>query len=146
MTQWASIWSLQNQIGRRLLGWSVLSVTAGILLLILEPPFWQGVGLQGVVWGIIDAGIALFGLYTLRRKRSRPEANTPEALRLESRNLYRLLLVNTGLDVLYVVTGILILTSFDTAFGRGNGVGIVVQGGFLLLFDAFYTLRVKKPR
>lgn len=139
----AAIWHLQRQIGRRLLGWGALSVVCGALLLLLDRPFWQGVGVQGVVWGVIDAGIALFGLYTLRRKSSRPDANTPEVLEPEARRLRRLLLVNTGLDVLYVLAGILVLILLETPFARGNGVGILVQGGFLLVFDAFYASRVK---
>lgn len=146
LTQRTALGSLQRQISQRLLGWSALSVAAGVLLLVLSPSFWQGIGLQGVVWGVIDAGIAFFGLYTLRRERERADANTPEGLRLEAQNLYRLLLINTGLDVLYLVIGVTILTTLDTPFGRGNGVGIVVQGGFLFLFDAFYALQAKKLR
>ncbi len=137
------IWPLQSRISRHLLVWSALSILGGALLLFFGVPFWRGVGLQGLVWGLIDAGIALFGLYSVRRKKSSPEANTPDALRREGKNLRRLLLVNAGLDVLYVLAGITVLLTFDTPFAHGNGVGILVQGGFLLLFDSFYAMRVK---
>lgn len=137
------VWSLQRQIGLLLLLWSALSIVGGALLLLFGIPFWRGVGLQGVVWGVIDAGIALFGLYMRRRKQTRPDANAANVLKREARSLRRLLLVNLGLDLVYVLAGILVLLTFDTPFADSNGIGILVQGGFLLLFDGFYATRVK---
>lgn len=136
-----TIWRLQQRISRQLLLWSAVSIVGGLLLL-PAPPFWRGVGVQALVWGAIDAAIALFGLLSLRRKQRRSDANAPETLARETRGLRRLLLVNAGLDVLYVVGGIVVLMRFTTEFARGNGVGIIVQGAFLLLFDLFYALRV----
>ena len=43
--------------------------------------------------------------------------------------------------MLYIVAGVVVLYTFTTDFARGNGVGIIIQGGFLLLFDAFYAYR-----
>ena len=134
-------WSLQQRLSRHLLVWSALSVGGGALLLLFGAPFWRGVGLQGLVWGLINAAIAGFGLLSLRQKRARPDANAPEVLAKETRDLRRLLLVNAGLDVLYVAGGIVVLTQFEADFPRGNGVGIVVQGAFLLLFDTFYAFQ-----
>ncbi len=136
-------WTLQQRLSRHLLIWSALSVVTGTLLL-LSTPFWRGVGLQGLVWGVIDAAIAGFGLRSLRRKRTRPDADDPAVLAKETRNLRRLLLINAGLDVLYVVGGTVVLTQFTTDFARGNGVGIIVQGAFLLLFDTFYAFRTNR--
>ena len=138
-------WKLQRRISRHLLLWSALSLVGGTLLL-LGPPFWRGVGVQALVWGLIDAAIALFGLLSLQRKQRRPGADEPETLEREARRLHRLLLINAGLDVLYVIAGIVVLSSFTTDFARGNGVGIIVQGGFLLLFDAFYAYGVGRSR
>ena len=136
-------WTLQQRISRHLLIWSALSVLIGTLLL-FGTPFWRGVGLQGLVWGVIDAAIAGFGLLSLRRKRARPDADAPATLAKETRNLRRLLLMNAGLDVLYVVGGTVVLTQFATAFARGNGVGIIIQGAFLLLFDTFYAFQANR--
>lgn len=138
-----TIWSLQARISRHLLVWSALSIIGGSLLLFLAP-FWRGVGVQGLVWGAIDAAIAGFGLASLRRKRRRPDANTSETLLREARSLRRTLLINAGLDVLYVVGGVIVLTNLTTEFARGNSVGIIVQGGFLLVFDTFYAFRVQQ--
>lgn len=136
-------WTLQQRLSRQLLVWSALSVVVGTPLL-LSAPFWRGVGLQGLVWGAIDAAIAGFGLWSLRWKRARPDADAPAVLAKETRTLRRLLLVNAGLDVLYIVGGTVVLTQFTTAFARGNGVGIIVQGAFLLLFDTFYAFQTNR--
>lgn len=136
------IWSLQARISRHLLSWSALSIVGGVVLLFLAP-FWRGVGVQALVWGAIDAAIAGFGLRQLRRKQARPEAGVPENLTREARSLHRTLLINAGLDVLYIIGGV-VLTNFATEFARGNGVGIIVQGAFLLFFDAFYAFRVQR--
>lgn len=138
-----TLWPLQTRIGRHLLVWSALSIIGGSFLFFLTP-FWRGVGMQALVWGGIDAAIAGFGLLQLRRKRGRPDADKPETLTREARSLRRTLLINAGLDVLYVVGGIVVSVNFEADFARGNGVGIIIQGGFLLLFDTFYALRVQR--
>ena len=135
-----TIWKLQGRISHQLLVWSALSITAGVLLL-FAIPFWRGVGVQALVWGVIDAAIAGSGLLALRRKLKRLDADLPEVMLKETHNLRRLLLINAGLDVLYIVAGVVVLYTFATDFARGNGVGIIVQGGFLLLFDTFYAYR-----
>lgn len=137
------VWKLQSRISRHLLVWSALSVVVGAALL-FAAPFWRGVGVQALVWGVIDAAIAFFGLVSLQRKQRRADADQPDTQLRETHTLRRLLLVNAGLDVLYIVGGVVILTSFATDFAKGNGVGIIVQGTFLLLFDLFYALRVQR--
>ena len=138
-----TIWTLQARLSRRLLIWSTLSIIGGAVLL-FTAPFWRGVGVQGLVWGVIDAAIAGFGLASLRRKRKKADADTAQMRLREAHSLRRTLLINAGLDVLYVVGGIVVLTNFTAEFARGNGVGIIVQGGFLLLFDTFYALRIQR--
>ena len=136
-----TVWKLQGRINRQLLIWSAFSVAIGVALL-FAAPFWRGVGVQALVWGAIDAGIAGVGLLALRRKLKRQDADHPDVRSKETRNLRRLLLINAGLDVLYIVAGGVVLYTFTTDFARGNGVGIIIQGGFLLLFDTFYAYRV----
>ena len=138
-----TIWTLQARISRHLILWSTLSIVGGAVLL-FAVPFWRGVGVQGLVWGVIDAAIAGFGLMSLRRKRARPDAGSAETNAREARSLRRTLLINAGLDVLYVVGGVIVLTNLASEFARGNGVGIIVQGGFLLVFDTFYAFQVQR--
>ena len=138
-----TIWTLQARISRHLLAWSALSIAVGAVLL-FAVPFWRGVGVQGLVWGVIDAAIAGFGLVQLRRKRGQPDADSAEISIREARSLRRTLLINAGLDVLYVVGGVVLLTDLAAEFARGNGVGIIIQGSFLLVFDTFYALQVQR--
>jgi hypothetical protein len=52
-------------------------------------------------------------------------------------------LVNAGLDVLYVAggTALALRRGQNDPYWRGVGQGIVLQGGFLLLFDLWHGLR-----
>jgi hypothetical protein len=142
------IWHYYRAITRRLLAWSVVSVIAGIVLLFLGP-LWQGIGLQAIAWGVIDAGIALIGGWVTRRRRTRLADPTDlEVMAREARNLRRILLINTGLDVLYVSGGVALALTLGAGspFWCGNGWGIVCQGGFLFFFDLFHALGVPMPK
>lgn len=141
----SSIWNLQKVILYRLLNWSRFSIIAGLGLLHLDS-FWQGVGLQAVGWGVIDGLIAVIGRRSLNGRMARPEAAAPEALQRETRNLQRLLWFNTGLDVLYVLGGLWLAYRRGAANPkwRGHGWGIILQGGFLLLFDLYHALLIPK--
>ena len=148
------IWDLQDALTRRLLLWSALSVTAGAGLLLFGDAFWRGFGLQALVWGVIDAGIAIFGRRGADRRLSRQiseGADLRDLAEREAQNLRRLLWINTGLDVLYVAGGIALVNTLgasslgpSAAFARGNGWGIVVQGAFLFLFDLLHALAVPR--
>jgi hypothetical protein len=141
------IWTYYKAITRRLLAWSAASVIVGVVLLFLDP-LWRGAGIQAIAWGVIDAGIALVGGWATRRRRARlADPSTSQVLAREARHLRRILLVNTGLDVLYVTGGILLALTLgtDNPFWRGNGWGIVVQGGFLFCFDLLHALGVSEP-
>ena len=71
--------------------------------------FWIAVDLVIVAWALID-----------------PVTDTEE--------FRRLLAINGGLDLLYLATGAILATRRDR-LARGFGTAILVQGGFLLLFD-----------
>jgi hypothetical protein len=127
------IWQFEDRVGRRLLAWAVGSVVTGGALA-LRDAFWRGVGIQYAGWGLVDGLLAL-----VARRRARARAGEPAGD--EARRLRRIFAVNTGLDVLYVLGGLGYARSHeDDDFRRGNGWGVVVQGGFLLLFDLLHAL------
>ena len=73
--------------------------------------------------------------------------NSPTPLDLasvqpETRKLRRLLWLNTLLDILYVAGGLGLraIRGRNEPAWRGHGWGIVVQGGFLFLFDLYHVL------
>ncbi len=133
-----TIWQLERQLSRRLVLWSVVSMVAGALLLFASD-FWRGFGLQCLVWGSIDLLIALLGQRSLNKK-LREAKNASE----EARSLKRILLINAGLDVVYILigVGIWIVWGRTGAFTVGNAVGVLLQGSFLLGFDLFYARQV----
>jgi hypothetical protein len=60
---------------------------------------------------------------------------------------WRLLLVNAGLDAVYIATGLAVTSGRggrDTA-ARGHGPAMVVQDAFLIVFDAAHAARVPVP-
>lgn len=131
---------LIDTVVRRLLLWSGLSIAAGLGLL-LASPFWQGVGVQAVGWGLADAAIALFGTWITRRRTARLDPLAPGVEAQEARSLRRLLRINAGLDVLYVLGGAALALTLGAGhpFWRGTGWGIILQGTFLLLFDTAHA-------
>jgi hypothetical protein len=139
------IWNFQTQLTRRLTFWSLASIAFGLPVLTLNP-FWQGVGIQFIAWGAIDLLIATIGAASAKRRKARltPNELADSALK-EGTKLKRILLINTGLDVLYVAGGIaLLLTLGANDIGwQGHGWGIIVQGGFLFFFDLFHAREIK---
>lgn len=118
-------------IAERLLAWSCLSVGAGTLLMLHPAPPVRDFGLQQFVWGAIDGGLALWGLDTLPGRARKPLDEGAERAALQ-----RLLALNAGLDVGYLALG--------AALARepallGHGLGVIVQGGFLLAFDSWHA-------
>ena len=56
------IWDFQAQLARRLLLWGIISAGVGLWLLCEQAKILQGIGLQAVLWGVIEIIIALFSL------------------------------------------------------------------------------------
>jgi hypothetical protein len=139
------IWQFQAALSRRLLAWSGLSVGAGAALALLSDPVWRGFGAQCAGWGLIDAVIAGLGLRQTHRKAAEQEAHRADEQAEARKNLRRVLWINTGLDIAYVAGGLLLAATkgregTHRRFWRGSGWGIVLQGGFLLVFDLIHAL------
>lgn len=140
-----TIWQFQTKLSSRLLTWSVASIVGGVLLL-RGNAFWKGVGWQFIGWGTIDAGIALFGQASANTRLNEYEnPGAPQVLTAEAENLQRLLWFNAFLDVLYILGG---KRWADGERGNGQrsgtGLGIAIQGAFLLIFDIYHALQTPK--
>jgi hypothetical protein len=140
-----NIWQFQSHLTRRLLNWSFLSLAIGIFLQIHGSRFVRGLGQQFAAWGLIDALIAIFG----KRSAQKRQANLMDPLASEitsqeSRKLRMILWINAGLDIGYMAGGIgLALTKGNENTGwRGHGIGIIIQGGFLMIFDLIHALKI----
>jgi hypothetical protein len=145
----ADPWRLARRVGTQLAAWSAFSVVAGGLMAWAAATLVVGdaavtlraVALQFVVWGAIDGAIAAFGERDRRHRLGRGEGGDPAATRAFGARLQRLLRLNAGLDVLYVATGIALIVAWRGPAGLGHGLGVLIQGGFLLAFDAWHGFR-----
>jgi hypothetical protein len=142
-----NIWSFVTRLTRRLLVWSALSVLASVPAALSANPFLRGLAIQFFAWGIIDGAIALFGARASARKRAKVQDS--ERTKVETRErrwLSRVLWINTGLDVFYVLGGLWLLRTWgaDSPLWRGHGVGIMIQGAFLFFFDLYHAHALRK--
>lgn len=122
-----------------LLGWGGASVLLGGVLQCARNLFWRQVGLQCVLWGAIDAVLAILGRRSAQSKAERAPASADE--QKDVRDFRRILLINAWLDVGYVLSGAWLIWRLKQ---RGIGTGILLQGAWLLLFDSLLAREVKR--
>jgi hypothetical protein len=125
---------------------------------------WGGVGWAGsktdgshkyfhqmnFAWGAVNgllAGISLAGSKKLNRTMSFSESVKAQ------RNTEKLYLINAGLDVAYIGTGAWLVQKSKTSGAKnpaqleGFGNSLMIQGGFLLLFDGImYAIHNKRGK
>ncbi len=139
------IWKFQRRLTAMLLGWAVASILSGLSLANNRDPLRKGVGEQFAGWGLVNAVIALVGWNSVTRRQAMPDATTAAAQTAERRKIVRLLYVNTGLDVFYVLGGAMTARTRGATDERwrGRGLGIMVQGSFLFFFDLIHAVRAR---
>ena len=121
------------RLTRRLAALGAASTVLGLALATRHDATGRAFGQQTAVWGLVDLTIA--GVSAAR------SATPPTADRLRT-----VLLVNVGLDVLYVAGGAHLAVRrpgfggrLGPAAARGHGGAVVVQGALLLLLDAVHA-------
>ena len=123
----------------------MVSIFGGLILQIPKSRLASGMGVQFSAWGMIDAIIAVFGDRSAKLRAAQlPDPLANEIIDRESQKLHKILLVNTGLDVGYMLAGsALALTKGKNDPGwRGHGIGIIIQGAFLFIFDLVHMLLI----
>lgn len=140
-----TVWGEQRRISRQLGTWAVFSVASGVVMWLSGVPVLRGIGTQFQAWGLIDGAIAFGGQKAADTRRRRPDAYETDTLEHEKNNLRTALMVNGGLDVLYLIAGAWILSTkgSEDEEAMGHGIGVLIQGGFLLFFDWIHALRLK---
>lgn len=103
---------------------------------------------MNIYWNVVNLGIAVPSLIgALRARKSSPTTLDQSIEDLHS--IEKTLLFNAGLDVAYLTGGFYLLekaknTPDKEARFRGFGQSIILQGGFLLLFDAANYLALRQ--
>lgn len=130
-----------------LLAWGVGSIVAGAGLATNRRQDLRQIGLQAIVWGAIDAALALSGRRGARQNRHLDPASEQRSGSQEAARFQRILAINAGLDLLYIAGGLRLAQTARHNPGRyGTGLGIAIQGTFLLIYDSLLTWLVAKWR
>jgi hypothetical protein len=131
-----------NKKGMKVLGaWGLVNIAGGgIGYFVGKNDEGRYFGEMNALWGVVNTGISAMGLAGARREMD-AKLNYKQSYDRYRANK-KLYLINAGLDVLYIGTG-LALNEYgnnagrDQAIYKGFGKSIAVQGIFLLLFDNF---------
>jgi hypothetical protein len=87
-------------------------------------------------WGLVNTGIAVMGFSGARRDLGKSWDAT-ESLKAQKK-LEKIFLINGGLDLVYIGTGLALKTRGNTRSKdklKGYGSSILLQGIFLMIFD-----------
>jgi hypothetical protein len=127
----------------RLLAWGAASMLAGTAILAWlrvgshRSALLQQFAIQSAAWGAVDAAITL-GMWTHLAPR-----DVASATRLD-----RLLWLNVGLDIGYVLVGITLIIAAWRLGKRlglvGAGIGVIVQGGALMLLNLMLAAQISR--
>jgi hypothetical protein len=144
-----NIWQYQYILTKRLAFWGVGSFAAGIPMIFMEP-FLRGFGLQAMLWGAINMGIAVFAALRIsQRRENSPDPADQGIIAGEAEKLKKLLILMIRCDFGYLALGLLIIFTWGRkdAWWMGTGISIFVQGLFLLGFDWYHVkeMPMKSP-
>ena len=142
-----TIWQFNTLLTRRLFGWNVINMVAGFLLGRSSDAIQRGIGAQAVGWAAVNFAIAIFGGRATQKRAEKSDALQAATLAKESHNLRRLLWINAGLDVGYMLGGWWYARREKARmFRRGMGLGVIIQGMLLLVFDVVHALQVPEHK
>jgi hypothetical protein len=91
---------------------------------------------MNTIWGAADFGAALIGYGGLQKQRKK-NLTAAETLE-EQKKIEKIFFVNGVLDVAYIGTGLYLKLAGDSRNSpimKGYGESVLMQGGFLLIFD-----------
>jgi hypothetical protein len=132
-----------------LLGWAAASIAVGASLRRTQDKRLSGVADQFIAWGAVDGLIAAAGIAGTRQDSRRVELgllDQPGQAR-QARRFEWVVWVNALLDIGYVAGGTaLARRSASNPYRRGSGLGIIIQGAFLFIWDIFLALSIRKYR
>jgi hypothetical protein len=89
-----------------------------------------------VLWNMVNLGAAIQGFTGAQKNKNKP-FTAAESLK-EQQKIEKIFLINGGLDIVYIGTGLFLKHRGDIRNSdqlKGYGSSIILQGAFLLLFD-----------
>jgi hypothetical protein len=144
-----NIYRYVGQLLSVLLGWAVTSIAFGAGLRRAQNKSLSGTADQFIAWGAVDGLIAAAGIIGTRKDSRRVELgllDLPGQAR-QARRFEGVVWLNALLDIGYVAGGTALLRrSASNPYRRGTGLGIIIQGVFLLVWDVFLALSIRNYR
>lgn len=127
-----------------LLSWGVGNMLAGTALAIRGQGITRAIGVQAVTWGTVDSAVAIFAQCSSRRHAVTARSGLFGARHVHdrARHFSQLLAIQTVADVGYVIAGSFIAARWSKPWLRGTGIGIIIQGSTLLLYDSSLVIRM----
>tara|TARA_Y100001933_G_C18960407_1_gene547893 strand:+ start:68 stop:604 length:537 start_codon:yes stop_codon:yes gene_type:complete len=145
------IFKIQQQSTLVFSGWSILNI--GISPLCSKNLFNpvtsnEHFHLSNFNWNLFNAGFAGLSHYSVYTNSQKKWSITD--LNKRKKRLERVLAVNVALDFIYIASGFLLkhatnpddLVNYPAFNGGGNS--LILQGGFLLIYDSLFLSRIKK--
>jgi hypothetical protein len=139
--------TVRRRMSLKLATWAGVSMVFALVVFATQPlipagaarSLIQAIGAQFLLWGLLDAGFAMFGL---RQAQQADRAGTSPAVidrELSDREkLVRLLRFSNKVNIVMMCLGIGMIAG-GVALAHptlvGHGIGVLVQGGFLRFFD-----------
>lgn len=129
-------------------GWSVASITSGIIRQNNSRGGERYFHKTNIIWGSVNIGIAQFSYWGIRKNGAKKYTVAQTFRRTETTE--KIFLFNTALDLAYITYGLYCRERSQRFLGRkrdqlfGTGNSFLVQGSFLALFDGvLYVLHNK---
>ena len=123
---------LKQGVGKRVVTWGAISILIGIVLLLsFQLTLLGGIGVQAIIWGIIDAVIGASIMFKQKEQSIEKIAKTVSK--------------SINFDIIVQIVGVIvILLCLQDPYMMGNGIGVVIQGFFLLVLDLSYRKALMK--
>ena len=129
-----------------LAGWSVANIVVSGIATDTRNVEMRNFHQMNVMWGAVNLAIAGLGYWGAAKEK----INNPvlaDVLKHQNR-VQKTYLINAGLDVIYIAAGLIMNKTSDNQKKpekfKGYGNSIMLQGGFLLIFDAInYAIHKK---
>ena len=98
-------------------------------------------------WNVVNLGISGLGYVGIQKRKK--QYWSLSTLEKERNKLRKTLAINMGLDACYILAGALLrnragkMSTDDQAKNIGFGNSLILQGGFLFVFDGVFLIRMK---
>ena len=124
--------------------WALLNMASGAYGMSTQSGSTKYFNQMNLMWNTVNLGIAGYALVSSHL--NDPGLLSPEQMMDKHLLTEKILLINAGLDVLYIASGALMIKRSNVTkrpeLFKGYGQSLVLQGGFLLVFDVIlYTIQ-----